>query len=842
MKRVIILFAIFCSVLSAKAQFGMGGGGSSVTGKISGIVIDSLTKKPLDYATVSLFRSGGKAPITGVLTDEKGSFKLNNIAPGRYKVTVTFIGYPTKTFDPVVTTPSKPDNNMGNVIVSPSAKALKEVVISGTSPTQLIENRIDKIVYNAEKDVTSAGSNASDILRKVPLVAVDINGNVSLRGDQNVKVLINGKPSGALSSSMADVLRTIPADQIKNIEVITSPSAKYDAEGSGGIINIVTKSKNVSGVSGSISGGVGTRQNNGNANINYKQNRFSLTANLGGNGAWPQISELHNSSLSPSFVNTQDGTSRVTRYGYIGSLNAAYDFNEFNTITSSLRLNQGNMSTNSSFSNYSAITTPATTIAYTSSNDNKGSFGGFDYNLDYTHKFNTTGHEIDFAGQWSHSNITSDYTNFFMGAPNTSKYQNQQADNSGKNNEYTIQADYTLPISKVVKLEAGGKSILRRLNSEYDIYNQNNNQGDFVILNPTLSNLYNYNQDVYAGYSVLSLTLPNNYGMQVGGRLENTQITGDPTSQTQTLTPFTQSYNTFIPSFVLSKSFATVNTVKLSYTKRIQRPSLQFLNPFVNQANQNNYTQGNPQLSPEVSQTVELGYSTFVKTSVINLSVYYKHTNNLIESIIATNPAQAVTVTTYQNIGTNNSLGASFFGSINPIKILTLRGSINGYTYKPDPTGLYAAQVVGGNDTYIQYNAFLSGSVSLKDGFTAETFAVLNSPRRTIQGTNPSFNLIGFGFKKELDKKKFTVGLNALSPFQKYLNFNTNVNTPTLSQSNKVAYPLRSFGLTFSYNFGKLTFSQPKKKVNNDDLKQGDQGGQPGQPTGGGQGGGGGGR
>jgi outer membrane receptor protein involved in Fe transport len=829
MKRIILLFTIFCTALSARAQFG--GGGSSVTGKISGTVIDSITKKPMDYATISLFTSGHKVPITGVVTDDKGNFKFNNLAPGKYKISLSFIGYPAKIIDPVITTPAKPDNNMGAILLAPSAKALKEVVVSGNPANQVIENRIDKLVYNAEKDLTSVGGNASDILRKVPMVAVDINGNISLRGDQNVRVLINGKPSGALSSNMADVLRTIPADQIKNIEVITSPSAKYDAEGSGGIINIVTKQKNVSGFSGSVSGGVGTRQNNGNANLNYKQNRFSITGNLGGNYAWPQTSVLDFSTVSPNFTNTQQGNSDTRRKGYIGSVNASYDFNEFNSISSTLRLNGGGMSTNSLLSNFSsALIAPATTptiVNYNSNNINKGSFSGFDYNADYTHKFNTKGHELVLSGQWSHSNISADYTNYFLGAPNLAKYQNQQGNNNGKNDEYTGQIDYTLPVTTAFKIEAGGKTIQRRLDSHYDIFNQMNNQGDFSVPNAALSNLYNYNQNVYAGYTVLSFTLPKNYGLQVGGRIENTDIKGVPTSQTQALQPFTQNYNTFIPSFVLSKTFNTVNTFKLSYTKRIQRPSLQFLNPFVNQANQNNYTQGNPELAPEVSQTIEFGYFTYIKSSVISISTYYKHTNNLIENIIDT--SRTVTLTQYQNIGKNNSWGATFSGSVNPIKILTIRGSINTFTYKPDPTGAFSSQANSDNNkTYFNYNAFLSASVMLKNGFTAESFAVLNSPRRTIQGKNPSFSLLGFGVKKDLMNKKFSVGVNAVSPFQKYLNLVTDVNSPNLTQKNKISYPLRSYGLTFSYNFGKISFKAdnpmaPKKNGLNDDLKQGDQ-------------------
>jgi outer membrane receptor protein involved in Fe transport len=862
MKHIFTLIAIFCAVITAQAQIPGAGGGSSITGRISGTVIDSVTKKPLDYATISIFRTKGKAPLNGVLTDEKGSFKLNNIAPGKYKIVVSFIGYPSKTIDPVETTPGKPDNNMGTIIIAPSSRALKEVVVAGQA--SLVENKIDKIVYNAEKDVTSAGGNASDVLRKVPLVAVDINGNVSLRGDQNVRVLINGKPSGALSSSLADVLRTIPADQIKSVEVITSPSAKYDAEGSGGIINIITKSKNVSGLSGSVSGGVGTRQNNGNVNLNYKQNRLSIGANIGGNFAWPQTSLVdfrsERTSNDTTTTNTQGSSAKTKRYGGIGSITAGYDFNDYNSVTTTLRINSGGFETDGNGNNafLTSRTNPTGFIpqnfSYTSHNFNKATFSGFDYNADYTHKFKKQGEELTLAGQWSHSKIASDYTSeYFNVAPRA--FPNQQGNNNGINDEYTLQADYTLPVSKLLKIEAGGKTIFRSISSNYDIFRQVNAQGEIVntgnyTLNDTASNKYDYNQNVYAGYTVFGFTLPKNYALQVGARVENTQIDGDPSNLVQrNLQPFSQNYTTFIPSFVLSKTVKGTQTYKLSYNKRIQRPSLQYLNPFINKANNQNQSEGNPELAPEVTQTVELGYNTFIKTSVINLSAYYKYTNNLIEGIVKTindpdlrspqNQNGSASRTTYQNVGSNRSFGGSFFGSITPWTPLTIRGSVNGYTYRPTVNQENQDEQAA-TGTYFQYNAFLMASLTLKGGFTAESFGVFNSPRRTIQGKNPSFSLIGFGVKKDIIAKKFTLGLTALSPFQKYLKFDQDVRGNGLIQTQKVRYPLQSFGISFSYNFGKINYgAQTKKKgVNNDDLLQGgDQTG--GAPGGGGQQGGG---
>jgi outer membrane receptor protein involved in Fe transport len=830
MKRFYIIIAILCSFVTANAQMGMGGGGSTTVGKISGNVIDSVTKKPMDYASVGLYRSGGKAPITGVITDEKGNFRLDNIKPGNYKLVITFIGYPNKTIDPVTTTDSKPDKNLGTVVVSSGAKTLKEVTVTGQAP--LIENHIDKIVYNAEKDLTAAGGNASDVLQKVPLVSVDLNGNVAIRGDQNVKVLINGKPSGATSASLSDVLKTIPADQIKTIEVITSPSAKYDAEGSAGIINIITKQKNVSGISGSISGGIGTRQNNGNFNLNYNKNRFSLSINSGGNFTWPQTSltDFHQEFERGTIHTSQDikGTSLVKRYGTLSSATASYDFNAFNNISSTFRYNKGGFNTvgNSVTNKYdfNNPTNPDSTYSYANNSTGHNSFGGFDWSVDYTHKFKKEGHEIIISGQWSHSSIVTDYTTLFT----PEKLQNQKNNIDGINNEYTIQADYTLPISKTLKLEAGGKEIIRRISSTSAVFDPSTG-GDFIY-NPTNSSLYDYNQNVTAGYSVFTITLPKSFSILAGARYEYTAIHGDPVSLGETdLTQFNNDYSTFIPSLTIQKQLTPTQTLKLSYSKRITRPSLTFLNPFLNKNNILAQSVGNPFLAPEVSQTVELNYNTFIKSSVINTSIYYKHTNGLIENLA--DPiyveGQPGTLSIYQNAGVNNSIGASFFGSINPIKILTIRGSVNVYTYHPTPYAPYE-QFFTHTGTFVQYNAFLSASVSLPSGFIAETFAVENSPRHTIQGTSPSFSIFGAGVRKQFMQKKASIGINTLEPFNKYKHFDSSISSPGFTQTSAFAFPFRSVGVTFSYSFGKLTFSNPnekKKGVNNDDLKQGDQGG-----------------
>lgn len=826
MKHIFTLLFCFGFTGFASAQVpGMAPGG--VTGTVSGKVIDSLTKTAVDYATVSIFIANGKAPLNGAVTDSKGNFKFTNLRTGSYRLEISFMGYPTKKIDQIITTPSKPDKNIGTVELAPNKKMLNEVTVTGQA--SLVENKIDKLVYNVEKDITASGGTATDVLGKVPMVSVDLNGGVSVRGDANVRLLINGRSTGSSATNLSDVLRSIPADQIKSIEVITSPSAKYDAEGSAGIITIITKQKSVSGISGSINGGVGTRQNNGNFNLNFNQGRFHASANLGTFLSWPQTStsdfEQHIQNDSINTTTSTKGTSRVSRHGIFSSASAGYDFNAFNSINTTFRLMRFKFTTNGSSNTISS--TP-----YSFTSDGKNSFSNFDWNVNYAHKFDDKDHELDFSTQWSRGTGLNAYTNTY-----TAAFTDLENNINSINNEYTFQLDYTLPVSSVLKLEAGAKSIIRRINSTSDYYDFDQNSSGLTF-DPILSNVYKYNQDVYAGYTVLTFTLPQKWSVLAGIRDENTNIHGDPENAAQNLSPFSQSYNTFIPSLTLQKQFKGNSTLKLIYSKRIARPSLQFLNPFINTSTPQSQTVGNPELNKEISNTYELDYNAFFGTSSINTSIYYRHTSGLIEgiaapiSVVVNGVAEGGTLTRFQNVGANNSIGGSLFGSVTPFKIFTITGNINMYTYKPDPTGIFIADKTQ-NGTYLMYNGFLRGTFTLPANWLAETFGFGGSARRTIQGTNPAFSMYGLGVRKQFMQKKASLGVNVTQPFANDKHFDSKISSPGFTQTSTNVQPFRSFGLTFSYSFGKMSFSPPRRqKINNDDLKQGDQNQQQGVGTG----------
>lgn len=806
MRHLLLFTMMLLAGLQVSAQPGL-------KGTVTGSVIDSLTKEPVDYATIALYPEGKTTSVNGTIADNKGKFTITEVPAGKYRMVVNFLGYAEKTFGDI--TVKGGSLNVGTILLRSSATQLSAVEIQGEKP--LIENKIDRLVYNAEKDVTSAGGDATDVLRKVPLLSVDMEGNVSLRGDQNVKILINGKPSGAMSNSVGDALKMIPADQISNVEVITSPSAKYDSEGTSGIINIVTKKKDIAGVNGSVSTGIGTRQNNSNANLNVRKGKFGVVANGGAHWMWPQttvnsLSQINNVGAS---LLSQSGSSKAKRGGGRGSIGLDYDLNEKNLFNTTFTLSEFRMNldglSNSIYQDNS--------ILNSSTVQDRG-FNGFDWSAGYTHKFDKEKQELSFVGQFSRNNNNTDYTTLYEGGSRV----NELGLNDGRNDELTLQIDYAHPIKDKATIEAGVKTIIRDINSMSELREL---IGSNYVLNPDRSSDYDYNQDVAAGYTSLNYNLSDKYQIMAGVRAEYTKLNGESIGNGE---PFKNDYLNVLPSAVINRKLGVMSSLKLSYNQRIQRPSLYYLNPFRNTSDPISQSEGNPELKPELSHNLELGYSTFIKGTVINASIFYRLTNDVIESLTTTidnpeNPDQPILLQTFDNIGKNKSFGSNIFASVTPFKDLTLRTNLSLFTYNTDGSLVDNNLSTETDKTHFMYRAFVNGSYNIANGFIAETFFMVNSPRRTFQGTSPSFNMWSIGFKKELFDKKASIGVNIIDPFNETKTFDSEIRTSNYIQETSFAVPFRSFGFTLSYKFGKLDFKNTPRKtrgVTNDDQKQGE--------------------
>jgi len=329
---------------------------------------------------------------------------------------------------------------------------------------------------------------------------------------------------------------------------------------------------------------------------------------------------------------------------------------------------------------------------------------------------------------------------------------------------------------------------------------------------------------VVAGYMTYVFDFAKHYQVKAGIRIEHTQLDGESVGD---INAFSNNYTNVLPSAVVSRKLGKSSSLKLSYNQRIQRPSLSFLNPFRNTADPIVQQQGNPELKPELSHNIELGYSTFIKRSMINVAVFYRKTNDVIESVNeidnTTTPGQNISLTTFDNIGTSESFGTNLFFSFSPIKNLTLRSNISLFTYEAKGNPFNTGISTETDKIHFMYRAFVNGSYKIGDGFTAETFLMVNSPRRTFQGTSPSFSMWTIGLKKEIMDKKASIGLNITDPFTENKRFKTEVLTPDYTQKSNMKLPFRSFGLTFSYNFGKTDSKNKTRKergIKNDDQKQ----------------------
>ncbi len=821
--RKLLLLALFSFIcISLSAQFPMGGFGKkgpTIKGNISGKLIDSISNEVVAYATVVLKKEGKDKEINGVLSEDNGKFRLTEVPVGKYKLYLSFLGYNEKVVD-VETTPEKPDLNVKEISLVPANYLLDAVEI--TDQRSLVENKVDKLVFNAEQDASISGGDATEVLRKVPLLSVDYDGNVSLRGSQNLRILINGKPSGMFSSNVADALKMIPADEIKKVEVITTPSAKYDGEGSGGIINIITKKKTADGYSGSISASVGNRQNNGTASINAAKGRFGANANGSVFYSNPVIA-FNDFTRTQTFgsqqtILTQNGTTNNSRLGFRGTAGAFYDFNAYNSINTSFSTNGFNFDSESELEGI--FTDPVFGNGYSFERTQGGLNGrnGYDWATDYKRTFEKKDQEFTMAFQLSGNQNNAD-NNVFQTFSNVSTARDELIFNDGDNLETTFQADYVHPLPKGMKLEVGGKAVLRDIVSDY-IYSQK--VGGLYVEDASRSNSFSYNQDVMAGYVSMNFLIAKKFSVVAGVRYEGTAIKG-AFNDGETIE--SNSYQNILPNLIISRSLKNFSSIKLAYNQRIQRPSLEFINPFQNSVDSLNIVVGNPDLTPEVVHQVDLSYNTFFKGFGIFSSIYYRNTRDIIQNLLSIDE-NGVGFNKFENVGINNSIGVNLFTSKN-VNNVTFRGGFNVGTFNYSVEGDTPFDVT--NPSGFEYNVNFGGSLNLPKDFKADFFGFIRSPRFTIQGIQPNFWIYGMGIKKEFPKIKASLGIRLIEPFNEFKYFNSSQQGDNFSLESTFQLPFRSVGISFDYRFGNLKFKERKTSIKNTDLMQGGDGQQGGQ-------------
>lgn len=820
MKRLVTLCILTCISSILYAQ----------NGKVTGTVVDAGSGQPVEFATVALHQEGGKI-INGAVADASGKFVIENVASGNFSVVISFIGYEAITKN-IVLEGKKGEVAMGTIQLTESATELKEVVVEGQK--QIIEEKVDRTIYNAENDKTTAGGDATDVLRRVPLLSVDMDGNVSMRGNSNLMVLINNKPSTISAGSVADALKQIPADQIKSVEVITSPSAKYDAEGSAGIINIITKKNTMQGATLNVDAGVGLRGSNLGLNGSYRKGKMGF--NLGGfgragynvNGNFENEQFIRsldqNNNVTGTILSLQSGATRRNDLNGRYTLGWDYDINDKNYMAASVRYgmrNGNNYQDNLVRETYDPINLRTRTVNDSKTIDNSGTI---DASLDFTHIFDKTPHEISFSTQFSRNNRNNDFRNTFFN-PDGSLDSLVRNDNYNYNQEVTIQTDYQRPISDTQNLEIGAKNITRSVYSDFAYYGAGSNGVLMPIDRSGLNNSLNYDQNVTAGYLSYTLASKTGYSLKAGGRYEYTTINASYREGSELPNPEIPSYGTFVPSVNASKKMKNGNTIKVSYNRRIQRPSIRFLNPNVQASNPLNITIGNPDLNPEFTNNYELGYSTFIKGTTLNFSAFVRNTTGSIQSIRT--PLGGDTIrTSYANIGREDAYGGSLFANVNIGQKLTINGGTDIF-YAVLDNKLTDPLFAASNEGWV-ISGRMFGNYKISKKWGAQMFGFYRGNSVQLQGAQGGFGMYSFGLRREFNNGKGSIGFAAENFVTSSIKVRSELETLQISQKSVNEMRNMSFRINVSFRLGKMSFDSNRKRggrsVNNDDLK-GDGGG-----------------
>ena len=877
MKNIFLLLCASTFILTtcnlAQAQVALPGGGdqrptTAIPGtssddsprgnaKLTGVIVDSTSGKPVEFASIALINTQTKKPIDGTVADDKGRFTLNKLPQGDFQLLISFVGYRNKTLSSVKLD-RRGDVALGTVKLAPDVRTLSEVNVVGQSA--LVEEKVDRLVYNAEKDLTAKGGDATDVMRKVPLLSVDLDGNVSLRGNSNVRVLINNKPSTIVASSVADALKQIPADMIKTVEVITSPSAKYDAEGSAGIINIITKKTTLQGFTLNLDSGVGNRGSNLGLNGNLRTGKmgFSLSgfgrANYNVRGRFANTQQVFGTNGAAASTTEQSADTRNN--GVFGqyTLGWDYDISKTSAITASLRYGARNQTQFQN--NFLTKTSGAYFPTYNARNVKTDDLSGtVDANVDYTKTFAKPQQELSVSAQFSRNNRNNNFVaDILSTADFASVTSRQQNLNNSYNQESTIQADYQSPIGKNQIIEFGGKGIFRQVESSFRYNLATSAASDFQTDPNRSANTLNYNQTIGAGYVSYTLTTKNKYTIKAGTRFEHTNIdanysraqAGEQAGQDLGI----PSYNNLVPSINISKALKGGKTIKLAYNRRLQRPGIQFLNPNVNTANPANITKGNPLLSPELTDNFELASSAYIKNVYVNTSLFYRRTNNSITSVRSTdttgigqitNPVLPLPIiTTYQNIGREEAYGVNIFGNATLFSKWQIGGGGDIYYAYLTNNGSLASYRATNSGIVVTGRFFTS--LNLKNGWGVQGFGFVRGRQIQLQGYQGGFAFYSLGIKKDLKDKRGSFGIAAENFFNHPFTVRSESSSPIFQQNSVTSLYNAGIRANFSYKFGKLSFDQPQRKrgrsVENDDVKSGeggDGGGQqPAQPAQGG--------
>ena len=727
---------------------------------ISGKIIDNASSDPLEYATVSVLNENDSSLATGGITDGDGKFKVKT-KPGNYFLRIQFVTYQTREIGGI---DGSSNINLGEIKLSAGETELDEIVVQGER-TQM-ELRLDKKVYNVGKDLSNLGGSASDLLGNLPSVSVDVDGNVELRGSSNVKVLIDGKPSGLVGLSSTDALRQLQGNLIETVEIITNPSARYDAEGMAGIINIILKKDSKKGVNGSFQVNTGWPHNHGaSINMNLRRKWINFFVNYGIDyRRSPGAGETYRTFLNPADNNgiassnqfldrARGGLSNNVRFG------ADFFLSEKSSITTSFlyrysdELNESDLS----FEDYD---TQEALVEYTLREDAETEGDeNLEYAINYTRKFERKGHQLtaDIQYQNNYELEESDITQSSGGTFETiSEDFLQTVKNNEGEDRLMLQSDYIHPFSEKGKFELGYRSTIRNVKNDYQV-RQTNESGEFVD-QEQFSTDFNYNEQVHAGYAIVS----NEYekvSWQLGLRSEMTDIS----SELEGNDDLDWRYINFFPSAFLTYKLKLESQLQLSYSRRIDRPRFRELSPMTTFTDNRRFRVGNPELQPEFTDSYEFGLLQNLNNSSIYYGIYYRRTTDLIQRVTTQDEMDPrVTYRKPYNAGISNAVGVEVNASKDFGEWYRLSGNVNFYRVESEGT---VGDTLELSAETVALSTRLSNNFKFSDLFTAQLNVWYHAPEQWPQGKRLSFASVDLGISRDIWNKNGTISLNVRDLF-----------------------------------------------------------------------------
>lgn len=798
-------------------------------GKITAKVVDAITNQTVPFASAIVINRKTKAIVKGAQTDVDGNLIIIGLPIGVFSFKISNVGYQTMVRDSIAITDAKKDINFGTINMKPSkGTALNEVTI--TAPKSTIQMGIDKKIFSVDQSLVSEGGSASDLLQNVPSVQTDIEGNVSLRGSSGVRVLIDGKPSLIAGGNVAQVLQSIPASSIESIELITNPSAKYDAEGQSGIINIVLKKNKKIGLTGSIALTAGSQENyNANTNLSFQNSKINLYGNysyrygnrLGGGFNNIQYTNL----LSPSsaaFTNQiTDSKSLDKGHNFKAGIDYYVSEKSILSFAGGFNIRDNDRLDLLTINKLDQLRNPLELSNRT--NSNFGSGGSYDLNLDFSQKFTKPKEELTFnfsfsEGDNDNNQIYNTKIYNVNGTPVSSFLNIQNNDSYGYNKNYNIQTDYTLPIGQLGKIEAGYRSQIKFAENTQISTNSDIFTGDFVN-NLALSNLFNNKDQVHALYFNFQNQIKS-FGYQVGLRAEDatldTRLGTYQSNGSIAYTPGKVAYTRLYPSIFLTEKLKGDQQLQLSYSRRVNRPRGWDANPFLDVSDPYNYRQGNPNLRPEDVHAFELSYSKYWKKVTLTSTAYVRKTNDVIQRV-RTTPAEyagtGITVITPVNLARSISSGFELISKVNVLKAWSFTGNVN----------LYQVDVKGNSNSGILENSGFSWNANLTNNFvvleniTLQIKGDYRAREAMAQGTRNAMYGLDAGGKYDFKDKKSSLSLNIRDIFNtRKWAMTTEAGGTIVDFSRRMQGTVAN--LTYSYRFGKTDFKL--KKSNKSDQQQ----------------------